>query len=61
MGITLLDLVVGYDRLIIVDSVKTETGKPRELHTLELKDLKPTSDLPSSHGIDIASAHSRGF
>ena len=55
-GITLLDLVAGYDKLIIIDSIKTERGKPGKLYKLELKDLKPAMDFSSSHGIGIATA-----
>jgi len=59
-GITLLDLVAGYDRLIIIDSIRTERGKQGELYKLGLKDLKPARDFPSSHGIDIATAFELG-
>jgi hydrogenase maturation protease len=31
-GITLLDLIVGYNKLIIIDSIKTEKGKPGDLY-----------------------------
>ena len=59
-GITLLDLIVGYKRLIIIDSIKTEKGKPGDLYKLELGDLKPSKDFPSSHGIGIATAFKLG-
>ena len=59
-GITLLDYIAGYDKLIIIDSIKTEQGKPGELYKLELKDLKPAMDLSLSHGIDIATAFEVG-
>ena len=59
-GIALLDLIAGYDRLIIIDSIKTERGKPGKLYKLGLKDLKPARDSPSSHGIDIATAFELG-
>jgi len=59
-GLTLLDLVVGYDRLIIIDSIKTEQGKPGQVYKLELEDLKPAMDFSSSHGIDIATAFKLG-
>ena len=60
VGITLLDLIVGYDRLIIIDSIKTEQGKPGQVYKLELEDLKPAMDFPSSHGIDVATAFKLG-
>ncbi|GAJ00489.1 unnamed protein product [marine sediment metagenome] len=59
-GITLLDLIVGYKRLIIIDSIKTEKGKPGDLYKLELGHLKPSKDFSSSHGIGIATAFELG-
>jgi hydrogenase maturation protease len=55
-GLSLLDLVDGYDKLIIIDSIKTGKGKPGELYKLELEDLKPAKDFCSSHSIGIAIA-----
>lgn len=59
-GVALLDLIAGYDKLIIIDSIKTERGKPGELYKLKLEDLKPAMDFSSSHGIDIATAFELG-
>ena len=59
-GIALLDFIVGYDRLIIVDSVKTEEGEPGELYKLEMGAMKPTSHLTSLHGVDMATAFELG-
>ena len=59
-GIILLDLIAGYDKLIIIDSIKTEKEKPGDLYKLELKDLKPSKDFSSSHGIGIATAFELG-
>ncbi len=59
-GIALLDLVTGYDKLIIIDSIKNERGKPGELYKFELENLKPAMDLSSSHGIDVATAFELG-
>jgi hydrogenase maturation protease len=56
----LLDEISGYDKLIIIDSVKTEGGQPGELYKLELEDLRPTLDQATSHGLDIASAFTLG-
>ncbi len=55
-GLALLDLIPGYDKVIIIDSIKTEQGKPGEVYKLDLEDLKPTMDFTSSHGISIATA-----
>lgn len=59
-GVALLDHVVGYDRLIIIDSIKTEKGRLGELYKLELEDLKPAMDMSSSHGIGIVTAFRLG-
>ncbi|MBA7684005.1 hypothetical protein ES703_92393 [subsurface metagenome] len=58
-GIALIDHVAGYDKLIIIDSIKTE-GEPGELYKLELEDFKPAAHFSSSHGIDIATAFKLG-
>jgi hydrogenase maturation protease len=59
-GLALLDYAVGYDRLVIIDSIMTEAGKPGELYKLELEDLKPGIGFYSSHGVDIATAFALG-
>ena len=59
-GITLLDYIVGYNKLIIIDSIKTDEGKPGDFYKLELKDLKPSKDVSSSHGLGIATAFQLG-
>jgi hydrogenase maturation protease len=59
-GIALLDYALGYDKLVIIDSVMTKGGKAGELYKLELEDLKPGMSLSSSHGVDIATAFSLG-
>jgi len=59
-GIALLEYVIGYDKLVIIDSIRTEKGKPGELYKLRLEDLKPATDFSSSHGIGIATAFKLG-
>ena len=59
-GIALLDLVAGYDKLVIIDSIKTEKGKPGDFYKLALEDLKPSKDFSSSHSIGIATAFELG-
>ena len=56
VGLALLELMDGYDKLIIVDSIKTGQGKPGELYKLKLEDLKHPVYYASSHGIDIPTA-----
>jgi len=59
-AIALIDLITGYDRLIIIDSIKTGQGKAGELYKLTLEDFKPNNDFTSSHGMDIATAFEVG-
>lgn len=59
-GLALLDYIAGYDKLIIIDSIKTAKGIPGELYKLELGDFKAATDLSCSHGVDIASAFKVG-
>lgn len=59
-AIALLDLIIGYDKLIIIDSIKTEQGKPGELYKLKLEDFRPNMNFSSSHGMDIATAFEVG-
>jgi len=40
-GLTLLELVDGYERVIIIDSVKTGHGQPGTLHQLTLDQINP--------------------
>jgi len=53
-GLALLDIIPGYERLIVVDSIKTDDGKPGDVYKLELEDLSPAMDFTSLHGISIA-------
>ena len=59
-SIALLDLIAGYDKLIIIDSIKTGQGKPGELYKLSLEDFGANMDFASLHGMDIATAFEVG-
>ena len=59
-GIALLDFMVGYDRIILIDSIITGKGNPGELYKFELKDLKLSMNLSSAHGVDIATVFETG-
>jgi hydrogenase maturation protease len=55
-NIDLLDFISAYDRLIIVDSIKTEGGKPGDLYRMDLDDLHSTLHLSCPHDINLATA-----
>ncbi|HID94232.1 MAG TPA: hydrogenase maturation protease [bacterium (Candidatus Stahlbacteria)] len=55
-GISILDYIVGYDKLIVVDSIKTGRGGPGKLHKLNLDYFDTTIHLSSLHGVDFPTA-----
>lgn len=55
-NIDILEAIDSYDRLIIVDSIKTKEGKPGELYPLSLEDLRSTLHLSCPHDINLATA-----
>ncbi|MBN1643834.1 MAG: hydrogenase maturation protease [Dehalococcoidales bacterium] len=59
-GLTLLELIEGYDRVIIIDSVKTGHGEPGHLYELTLEQIDPSWNFCSTHGIDITMAFELG-
>jgi hydrogenase maturation protease len=59
-GLTLLELVDGYERVIIIDSVKTGHGQPGTLYQLTLDQINPAWNFCSTHGIDIKMAFTLG-
>jgi len=58
--IALIDLITGYDKLIIIDSIKTKQGKPGELYQMEITDFSVNHNIAFSHGMDIATAFEVG-
>jgi hydrogenase maturation protease len=59
-GLELLDMVLGYDRVIIVDAIVTDGGRPGEFHVLEEDAFERTVHGASPHGINIATALALG-
>jgi len=55
-GLGLLDLVTGYDKVIIVDAIQTEGGQVGEIYRLNTKNFGGAHHLASSHGISLATA-----
>jgi hydrogenase maturation protease len=54
-GVAILDEVVGYDRVIFVDSVKTGKGKPGDIYRIKHASEEKTGSF-TSHGIDFLTA-----
>jgi hydrogenase maturation protease len=59
-SIDLLESLGSYDRLIIIDSIKTKGGRPGELYQLRLDGLRSTFHLSSPHDINLATAFELG-
>ena len=55
-GLSLLDLLVGYDRVIIIDSIQTKGGKVSQVYRLDAGDLAATRHAVSPHDVDLATA-----
>lgn len=55
-GIYLLDLLTGYDKAIIVDSIKTNNGKIGSFYRLSLDDLFSKPTYVTIHKIDLNTA-----
>lgn len=59
-GLEFLDVVRGYDKVVIIDAIQTTNGKPGELHILEENDFERSIHGSSPHGINIATALALG-
>jgi hydrogenase maturation protease len=55
-GLNLLDLLVGYDRVIIIDAIKTENGKPGQIYRLDPEALTTTRYTASPHDVNLVTA-----
>jgi hydrogenase maturation protease len=54
-GLALLDVIVGYDRLVIVDTIKRLSPVPGRIHLLDEKDVRSLPG-PSPHYVSIPQA-----
>jgi hydrogenase maturation protease len=59
-GIDLLSCIEGFDRVLIIDSIKTPGGEPGQVHHLTEEDLKETLNLDSPHSTSFATALEMG-
>jgi hydrogenase maturation protease len=53
-GLNLLDLLDGFERLIIVDSIKTKGGSPGNWYRFTAKELRETMNLSNIHDANFA-------
>lgn len=55
-GLNLLDLVVNYDRVIIVDAIQTVGGKTGQIYKLEPAAFDATRHAATPHDVNFATA-----
>jgi hydrogenase maturation protease len=55
-GIGLLDLIVGYDKVIIIDAIQTKRGKAGQIYRMEPQDFSSTKHFSSPHQINLVTA-----
>jgi hydrogenase maturation protease len=59
-GLRLLDVIAGYDRIIMVDAIKTSEGKPGDIYRLSPCDLKMSLHSGSTHDLSLPGALALG-
>lgn len=59
-GLNLLELVAGFDRLVVVDSIKTRGGRPGDWYRFDGAALRETMNLSNVHDANFATAMELG-
>jgi hydrogenase maturation protease len=55
-GLSLLDSIVGYDKVIIIDAIQTEKGQAGQIYNMGSEDFSLTKHLSSPHQINLVTA-----
>lgn len=55
-GLAMLDEIIGFDKVILVDSINTKSGMPGDVYKIELDSITSNSSLAASHTIDFITA-----
>jgi hydrogenase maturation protease len=55
-GLAILDLIVDFDRAVIVDAIQTAKGTPGQIYRLDVKDFMVTKHTISPHDVDLPTA-----
>ena len=55
-GLSLLDLLVNFDRAIIIDAIQTREGKVGQIYRLELEAFNTTQHASTPHDVNFATA-----
>lgn len=55
-GLDILDLLVGYERAIIIDAIQTRGGQPGQIYRLQAGSFAATRHSANPHSVDFATA-----
>ncbi len=55
-GLRLLDSIVGYDKVIIIDAIQTKKGKAGQIYRMKPEDFSYAKHLSSPHQINLVTA-----
>jgi hydrogenase maturation protease len=55
-GLSLLDSIVGYDKVIIIDAIQTEKGQAGQIYRMGAEDFSLTKHFSSPHQINLVTA-----
>lgn len=55
-GLSLLDSIVGYDKVIIIDAIQTEKGRAGQIYRMGAEDFSSTKHFISPHQVNLATA-----
>jgi len=59
-GMRLLDVLTGYERVIMVDAIQTREGKPGDIYRIGPDDLKVSMHSGSTHDLSLPGALALG-
>ena len=52
-GMRLLDIITGYERIIVVDAIQTTDGKPGDVYRLPANDVQTSMHSGSTHDLSL--------
>jgi len=55
-GLSLLDSIVGYDKVIIIDAIQTKQGHAGQIYRMGLQDFSSAKHFSSPHQINLVTA-----
>jgi hydrogenase maturation protease len=59
-GLRLLEIMAGYERVILVDAIQTPEGEPGDIHYLRPNDLQTSLHADSTHDLALPGALTLG-